>query len=68
MVARKKHADIINKRGLKITGFENKTYRLRAATKINKIERDYYYSADGEPSVSESEVRNVSIDADDGEG
>ena len=40
LVARKKHADIINKRGLKITGFENKTYRLRAATKINKIERD----------------------------
>mgnify|MGYP001584429924 CR=1 FL=1 len=40
LVARKRHADIINKRGLKITGFENKTYRLRAATKINKIEKD----------------------------
>ena len=40
LVARKKHADIINKKGLKITGVESKTYRLKAATRIGKIEKN----------------------------
>lgn len=38
LICRKEHADKINKNGLKITGLENKTYRLKAATKIEKIE------------------------------
>ncbi len=38
LVARKEHANNINKNGLKITGLENKTYRLKAITEINKIE------------------------------
>lgn len=37
LAARKKHADKINKDGLKVTGMENKTYRLRAVEKIKSI-------------------------------
>ena len=40
LVARKEHADKINKNGLKITGLENKTYKLKAATEIKKIENN----------------------------
>lgn len=40
LVARKKHADTINRRGLKITGVENRTYRLKAATRMKKIEKN----------------------------
>jgi 2-dehydropantoate 2-reductase len=38
LVARKKHADKINKNCLKITGVENKKYKLNASTKIKKID------------------------------
>ena len=38
IVARKKHADAINKHGLRITGAENRTYKLRAAEKVDRIE------------------------------
>ncbi len=37
LVARQEHADRINKNGLKITGMENATYKVRAVTKINEI-------------------------------
>jgi len=37
LIGKWKHADSINKNGLKITGLENKTYKIRAATKIGKI-------------------------------
>lgn len=37
LIARKRHADSINKRGLKVVGLENKTYRIKAETKVNKI-------------------------------
>ena len=40
LVARKNHADITNRKGLKITGFENKTYRLKAIPKIKKVEKN----------------------------
>jgi len=38
LVGRQEHVDEVNKSGLKITGLENNTYKLRAATKIEKIE------------------------------
>ena len=38
LVARQKHADKIKKDGLKITGEENTTYKLKAKTSIEKIE------------------------------
>ncbi len=38
LIGRKEHVDKINKNGLKIVGLENKTYKLKAATKIKKIE------------------------------
>jgi len=40
LVARKSHADKINKFGLQIKGVENKTYKLKAVSKINKIEEN----------------------------
>lgn len=40
LVARKNHADIINRKGLKIIGVESKTYRLKTTTRIKKIEND----------------------------
>jgi len=38
LISRKKHVDRINKRGLKVTGEENRVYKLKAITSINKIE------------------------------
>ena len=38
LVSRQEHVDKINKEGLKITGEENKVYKLKAKTSINKIE------------------------------
>ncbi len=38
LIARKGHVGRVNKNGLRITGLENKTYKLKAATKIRKIE------------------------------
>ena len=40
LIARKEHADSINKRGLKVTGLENKTYKLKALTKVDSIKED----------------------------
>ena len=40
LVARQEHAEKINKNGLKITGEENKVYKLKATTEINEIEDD----------------------------
>lgn len=37
LIARKDHADAINKNGLKIIGIENRTYRVKSITKISKI-------------------------------
>ena len=38
LIAKKQHADKINRNGLKIIGLENKTYKINATTKIKKIE------------------------------
>lgn len=40
LVARKKHVDTVNKHGLRITGAENRTYRLRAVENVDRIEDD----------------------------
>lgn len=40
LISRKKHVDRINKGGLKVTGEENRVYKLKAKTSINKIEND----------------------------
>lgn len=40
LVARREHAEKINKNGLKITGEENNVYKLKATTEINEIEDD----------------------------
>lgn len=40
LIARQEHADNINKNGLKITGLENKNYKLRASTEIKTIENN----------------------------
>lgn len=40
LVCKQQHADAINTNGLKISGIEDKVYRLKAATAIKKIEDD----------------------------
>lgn len=40
LIARKEHADCINKNGLKITGLENKIYKLNAAENIDTIDKN----------------------------
>lgn len=39
LIARKGHADKINRNGLKVTGIESKTYKIKAATRVKKIYR-----------------------------
>ena len=46
LVARREHAEKINKNGLKITGEENKVYKLKATTEINEIEDDEFFGND----------------------
>src|SRR3989338_7440629 len=38
LIAKKEHAAKVNKNGLNVTGIENKNYKLKAATKIGRIE------------------------------
>lgn len=38
LIARKGHADNLNKKGLKIAGIENGNYKVKARTEINQIE------------------------------
>ena len=40
LIAKKEHAGAINKNGLRMTGLENKTYRIKAAGKINEIKEN----------------------------
>ena len=40
LIARKQHANKINKFGLRIIGIENKIYKLKASSRIQKIEED----------------------------
>ena len=40
LIARKSHADEINKNGLRIIGLENKTFNIKAVTKIKNIEKN----------------------------
>ena len=40
LIARKEHADNINKNGLRITGIENRSYKLKASTKVDEIKEN----------------------------
>src|SRR5256885_15968560 len=40
LIARAAHADAINRDGLRVTGGENRTYRVPAATSIDRIDAD----------------------------
>jgi 2-dehydropantoate 2-reductase len=40
LIGRKEHVDAINKSGLKITGIENSTFKVKAALKINEIRKN----------------------------
>ncbi|MBI2650934.1 2-dehydropantoate 2-reductase [Candidatus Woesearchaeota archaeon] len=40
LVGRQQHADEINKQGLKIIGLEENTYKIKAITKVEKIEEN----------------------------
>jgi len=59
LVAKKHHANAINKNGLKIFGFENKTYRLKAIQKIGKIEKDTLIILATKVYDSEYAIKNI---------
>ncbi len=59
LVGNQQHADKINKSGLKIKGIENKTYRLKAATKIEKIEDNTLVLLTTKVYDSEKSIKNI---------
>lgn len=59
LICRKEHAEKINKNGLKITGIENKNYKLKAATKTNKIEDNTLILLTTKVYDSESSIKNI---------
>lgn len=59
LICRKEHADKINKNGLKITGLENKTYKLKAATEIKKIQDNTLILLTTKVYDGENSIRNI---------
>ena len=59
LIARKKHADKINKNGLKIIGLENKNYKIKAATKVHKIENNTLILLTTKVYDSEKAIKNI---------
>ncbi len=59
LVAKKKHADKINKDGLKVIGLEGSVYKIKAATKINKIEKDTLVVLTTKVQDSEKAIKGI---------
>jgi len=59
LVGKKRHVDAISRKGLKVTGFENKTYKLKAAAKINKIEKNTLIILTTKVYDSENAIRPI---------
>ncbi|MCH8003273.1 MAG: 2-dehydropantoate 2-reductase [Nanoarchaeota archaeon] len=59
LVGRQEHVDKINKDGLKITGEENKTYKLKAITEIKKIEDDTLILLTTKVYDNEKSINNI---------
>ena len=59
LVGRKRHADSIKKHGLKITGIENGTYKLKASIKISKIKENTLILLTTKVTDSEEAAKNI---------
>ena len=59
LIARKEHVGEINKKGLKIIGLEKNNYRIRAATKISKIEKNTLILLTTKVQDSEKAVKGI---------
>jgi 2-dehydropantoate 2-reductase len=59
LLTRSAHADAINRNGLRITGAEERTYHVRAATTIDRIEPDTLILLTTKVSDSEAAVRTI---------
>src|SRR3989338_3527239 len=59
LIARKEHADEINKKGLKIIGLENSVYKLKAAAKISRIEKNTLIVLTTKVQDSEKAVKSI---------
>lgn len=59
LVGNKQHAESINKNGLKITGLENKKYRLKAAARADKIENNTLIILATKVSDSEKAITGI---------
>lgn len=59
LIARQEHAGRISRNGLKITGIEDKTYRIKAETKINKIKKNTLVLLTVKVYDSENAVKSI---------
>ena len=59
MIGRREHANAINKHGLKITGLENKKYRVKAATKVDEIKENTLVLLATKVTDSEKAVKDI---------
>ncbi len=59
LIARKEHTDAINRNGLKIVGLENKTYKVKAAEKISRIEKNTLVILTTKAQDSEKAVKSI---------
>lgn len=59
LVGRKEHVERINKYGLKVTGLEHKTYKVKAATEIKKIKNNTLIVLTTKVHDSEKTIRQI---------
>lgn len=59
LVGRKEHVDTINKSGLKITGIEDNTYKIKASTKIDEIKENTLVLLATKVTNSEEAVKSI---------
>ena len=59
LIARKEHADAINRKGLKMIGLENRIYNVKAATKVKKIEENTLILLATKVNGSEKAIKGI---------
>lgn len=59
LIGRKGHVDAINRSGLKITGIENNTYKIKAGTKISEIRENTLVLLATKVTNSEEAVKSI---------
>jgi len=59
LIAKKQHVNEINKNGLKIIGLEKGIYKIKASTKINKIDKNTLILLTTKVQDSEKAIKNI---------